>query len=371
MNSKYKRIYCCTPVSFHANEHFFIRDTGLISTVLRDMGVESKCIMPLPFHDDDQREHIIRTEFANLESSEWWKSLQIDALVLYSWGAPRYRKIARAIHRAGIRLHIHMDTSGNFEGPALKSLPLVKRILRRLKVKAQDLFRAQHLRYADIITAGETALHAISKRVFYGEWVTEKGFPMPCPVSPMCRYDGEMKENIILCIGRWDDVFQKRPKLLMDTLSNYYASGSSSETRIFGTITDELRAWHAQLPAETAGKVKLLGYLKNALLRREYKQARVILCPSRFESSHIVSAEALCCGCSVVTAPRHESLCDVIWYTTKESGTVAAEDSAAALADALHQEIAHWESGRRNPASIAEAWQPYFHVDKVFNSIFK
>lgn len=141
MNSKYKRIYCCTPVSFHANEHFFIRDTGLISTVLRDMGVESKCIMPLPFHDDDQREHIIRTEFANLESSEWWKSLQIDALVLYSWGAPRYRKIARAIHRAGIRLHIHMDTSGNFEGPALKSLPLVKRILRRLKVKAQDVLR--------------------------------------------------------------------------------------------------------------------------------------------------------------------------------------------------------------------------------------
>ena len=106
---KYKKIYCCTTRSFPANEHFFIRDTGLISSTIREVfHLESKCIMPLPYHDSDMPEHVIRTEYKNLTSVTWWKSLGIDALVLYSWGAPRYLPVARAVHKAGIRLIIHI-----------------------------------------------------------------------------------------------------------------------------------------------------------------------------------------------------------------------------------------------------------------------
>ncbi len=372
MNQKFKKVYCCSPRCLRAGiENFWHRDMGLISQTLLSMGVESKCVLPLPYHDVDWHDYLIRTEYSNLESAEWWKSLQIDALVLYSWGAPCYRRVASAVRKAGIFLHIHMDTSGDFLGADYAGKPWYLRLWTQFRVKAQDLFRSWHLRQADILTMGPDAAEKISRKLFYGKWVRERCVPMPCPVSPLCRYDGEMKENIILCIGRWDDIFQKRPELLMDTLSCYYAGGGSAETRIFGTITDELRLWHAHLPAETAEKVKLMGFLQNSLLWQEYKKSRVILCPSRFESSHIVSAEALCCGCSVVTPPLHESLCDVIWYTTRESGTIAAEDSAGAMADALHQEIAHWEAGRRNPVSIAEAWQPHFHADKVLNKIFE
>lgn len=335
------------------------------------MGVESKCIMPLPFHDDDQREHIIRTEFANLESSEWWKSLQIDALVLYSWGAPKYRKIARAIHRAGIRLHIHMDTSGNFEGPALKSLPLVKRILRRLKIKTQDVFRAQHLRYADIITAGETTLHAISKRVFYGEWVTEKGFPMASPVSPTCRYDGRPKKPVILFIGRWRDTVQKRAWFMMQTLEHLYRSGVTAETKIFGSLTDELRQWHDSLPKSMAESIHLIGFIPNEKLVGEYSDAQITVCPSLFEGSHIVSSESLCCGASIVVTAIPEELRTVHWYTTKNSGRISEEDTPESLAAAIRDELEAWNSGARDPHAIAAAWQPYFHVDKVFNTIFK
>lgn len=335
------------------------------------MGVESKCIMPLPFHENDRREHIIRTEFANLESVEWWKSLQIDALVLYSWGAPRYRKIARAIHRAGIRLHIHMDTSGDFEGPSMQFLSPVKKILLRLKVKAQDILRARHLRYADIITAGKPAIRTISNRLFYGKWVTQKGFPMACPVSPNCVYDSRPKQDLILCIGRWDDIFQKRPEVLMATLEHFYAQGGTAETRIYGTITDALKQWHSSLPEHTSNHIKLNGYIQNSLLSEEYRAAKIVLCPSRYESSHIVSAEGLCSGCSIVVPPRLKNLCDVLWYTKEQSGTIAATDTPEDLAAALHDELAAWENGRRDPHAIAAAWQPFFHVDKVFNTIFK
>ncbi|MBR5185145.1 MAG: hypothetical protein IKW19_02490, partial [Akkermansia sp.] len=62
---------------------------------------------------------------------------------------------------------------------------------------------------------------------------------------------------------------------------------------------------------------------------------------------------------------------DVIWYTSRDSGTVGAEDTAPALAEALQQELEYWSAGKRNPRSIAEAWQPHFHADKVFNKIFE
>lgn len=371
MNPVYRKIYTCTPVAFHANDGFFIRDTGLIASSLRALGVESRCIMPLPYYDDDQREHLIRTEYSNLESPEWWKSLGIDALVLYSWGAPRYRRIARAVKTAGIYLVIHMDSSGDFVGDFRDGTPWYTRLKCRLLTRAHDVFRSWHLRQADAITMCPAAAEVVSRRLFYGKWVSERCFPMPCPVSPVCSYGGEDKEDAILCIGRWDDEFQKRPEMLMATLEHFYRAGGCAETRVYGEITATLRDWHAQLPSEIADKIKLLGYLQNSLLWEEYKKSRVIMCPSRYEGSHNVSAEALCCGCSVVTSPRHVGLRDVVWYTTKESGTVAGEDTASALAEALAQEFDHWKAGRRNPYAIAEAWQPHFHADKVFNKIFE
>ncbi len=335
------------------------------------MGVESKCIMPLPYYDDDQREHLIRTEYRNLFSVEWWKSLGIDALVLYSWGAPRYRGIARAVRRAGIRMVLHMDTSGDFISCDSSDSSIWHRGLRWLRNKVVDVFRSAHLRLADVITMCPTAAEAVSRYPFYGKWVAERCFPMPCPVSPSCCYRGEYKEKLVLCIGRWDDIKQKRPEMLMETLEIYYAKGGTAESHIIGTVTDALREWHSRLPSAMAEKVRLLGYVRNHQLWEKYCKASVILCTSRYEGSHNVSAEGLCCGCSVVTPNRPSMLRDVHWYTTKESGTIAVDDSPCELANALLQELSLWKNGERDAVQIALSWQPHFHVDKVFNKIFE
>lgn len=370
MNPKYKKVYTCTPVAFHANDWFFIRDSGLISRTLRDLGAESKVILPFPGYDDDLRDEIIRTEYKNLESTEWWKSLQIDALVLYSWGAPRYRKIARAIHEAGIYLVIHMDSSGDFTSGIPQNASLFKRCWIQALVTAQDIFRAKHLSYADVITMCPDAAKAVSQKLFYNASVEQKCYPMPCPVSPKCRYTGEEKKDIIVCIGRWDDVFQKRPEVLMQTLEHLYARNCSTETRIYGNITEALAQWHAQLPPNTQQLIKLVGNIPNDQLRIVYNQAKIILCTSLYEGSHNVSAEALCCGCSVVTTNRPGPLRDVLWYTSKNSGTISEQDTPASLADALIQELAQWDKGQRDPYTIATSWQPHFHANQVFNNIF-
>ncbi len=371
MNPKYKKIYCCTPVAFHANDGFWIRDTGLISNTLRTMGSESKCIMPLPHYEDDQNEHLIRTEYKNLKSVAWWKSLGIDALILYSWGAPKYLPIARAVRKAGIRLIIHMDTSGNFEGSNWEELPLLKKFYRYFRVKITDFFRAKHMRQATVLTMGPTVVKQISKRLFYGKWVCTKTCPTACPVSPSMRYENTKKEDIILCIGRWQDENQKRPEFMMRTLEQYYATGGTATTKIFGHITEKLKKQYSELPPKTAARIQLCGYTRNALLKDEYNKAKIMLCPSKFEGSHNVSAEALCCGCSIVTTNRPDSLKNLHWYTSKNSGTISEKDTPESLAAAIQQELEEWQKGNRNPQIIAEAWQPYFHVDKVLNNIFQ
>lgn len=365
-----KRIFTCTPVAFHGDARFFTRDTGLICMNLRRLGAESKAIMPLPFHEDDIREDIVRVPMEQLKSAEWWRSLHLDGLVLYSWGAPRYTAIVRAIKKARIKLVIHLDTNGDF---FLDAAPRRRSLATRLKETIThpliDILRARHLSYADVITCAEPVGEAISQKTFYGG-LKGKFFPFACPVSPTMAYDGRPKDDRIIAIGRWDDVYQKRPEMLMQTLSCLYERSCTAATDIYGNITDELRAWHATLPPVTQAKVNLAGLVPNHMLFDVYNSAKVLLCPSLYESSHIVSGEALCCGGSVVSACQPILLRDVVWYTTKDSGTVAKEDIPESLADAILDELQQWEQGHRDPAAIAAHWQPFFHADKVMEQIF-
>ena len=109
------RIYTCTPVAFGGGADFFSRDSGLLCRGLQMIGVESHAVMPGARQPGDEA-NLIRTELANLESSEWWASLEIDGVVLYAWGRPKFHKVASAVHAAGIPLILNLD-SGGFLSP--------------------------------------------------------------------------------------------------------------------------------------------------------------------------------------------------------------------------------------------------------------
>ncbi len=358
------KIYACTPVAFHYRQDFLIRDTGLFASQLREMGVESKNIMPLPWHDDDIRDdgNLIRTELKNLYSEKWWRSLKLDGLVLYSWGAPRYTGLIRAARRAGIRVHLHMDIGGLFlQKPEILS--------QRLKYEFMQPLFALHMKYASVVTMGQPMIEKLGELPFYSSVLKGKTLPMACPVAPRFVYDGRPKEDKLLCIGRWDDEWFKRTNFLKQTLEYFYATPRSTVTEIYGAVPDHLKAWHAALPEDVRSKISLKGYLQNHLLFDVYNSARAVICTSRSESSHIVSAEGLCCGCSVVAANR-PTLVNHQWYATRESGTISKEDTPQSLAAAIAEEMQLWDEGKRNPAAIAAAWHPYFHVPQVVKKIF-
>ena len=98
------RLFTCTPVEFGGGPDFFARDSGLLCRGLQSLGIESRAIMPGEVMAIDEPD-LIRTAYANLESPAWWREQKIDVLVLYAWGRPKFRKVARAIHDAGIFLN--------------------------------------------------------------------------------------------------------------------------------------------------------------------------------------------------------------------------------------------------------------------------
>ncbi len=366
------RIYTCTPVSFRADEStFFMRDTGLICTKLLAMDVESKCIMPLPNHEGDLTERIIRTDMYNLKDPDWWRARKLDGLVLYSWGAPRFIKVARAVHKAGIPLYIHVDAS-SFDPWWEPSIPLAKRIPLFFRRMSIDWFRALHFSYADVISASLPFIEKnFRKRRFYGERIADKCVSWPAPVEELFRYDDTEKKRRVICVGRWDDAIQKRPHFLMRVLELVAQRCGDVEADIYGFITEEMERWHAGLPEESRCRIRLCGFLDHSCLPSVYNDAQVLLVPSSFEGTCLAAAEALCCGCSLVVSNRPGKMDNLMWYTTLDAGAISCEDTPESMADAVLEELERWLRGERNARDIAAAWQPFFHMGVNLNRILK
>ncbi|XBD74955.1 hypothetical protein ABFY27_02880 [Akkermansia massiliensis] len=248
--------YTCTPVPFKGDHTFFSRDSGAFCKAFQRIGLESRAIMPTPVQEGDDPD-LIRTEYANLEDAAWWKSLGIDGLVLYAWGTGKYLPIARAIHDAGIFLVVYMDSSGLFF-PWQYWLPIAENmwtrdvfargkirgtaffLLRLLKQHTWNLAsrgRRKHLDQGDMVAFPmPAAVKSIQDREWlYGKSIVRKLALIPNPISSTCRYAGE-KRNIIMAVGRWDDLLYKRPFLLMATLEQALPRAPHWEAEIYGNI---------------------------------------------------------------------------------------------------------------------------------------
>ncbi len=104
--------YTCTPVSFSGGPDFFARDSGLICKGFQSIGIPCKSIMPLPNHPADIKDDLLRTEFNNLENPKWWQSIGAKNVVLYSWGHPKCKNVAKAIRDSGAKIFINLDNAG-------------------------------------------------------------------------------------------------------------------------------------------------------------------------------------------------------------------------------------------------------------------
>jgi glycosyltransferase involved in cell wall biosynthesis len=336
---------------------------------------------------------LIRTGYADLESSEWWRNLKLDGVVLYAWGRPRFRKVAAAIREAGVFLVLNQDSGGLVSPLAgLRGWLKEQRILsgqgrdvqawlrffgltlRGLTVGLAytDPLRAGHLKNGDVIACVSPKAAECYRRlcrIYGGPELAKRVAVVPHAVESRFCYDGEPKLRQVACVGRWHDLVQKRPWLLIRVIEALLAEDGDVAVVIAGTPTAAMERWHESLPADRRARVRLAGQVARDELRATFGKSQVFYSPSAFESFGIAAAEALCCGCSVV-AGRSVSMASFEWFVGENSGRLA-EDTVAGQVAALRDELACWAAGQREPEVISERWGERLHAEKVAGRILK
>ena len=388
LNNRLKmRIYTCTPVDFMGDESFFARDSGLITRGLQKIGIESKSIMPGPVRAEDSSD-LIRVPYSLLESVDWWKSQRIDTLVFYSWGAPKHWKIAKAIHKANIKLLVNLDTGGYFsaiqnpfflikytfsktigEFGIFKGILLwAFRSLRDFLFPYHEFFRFTHCHQADFLLAvSPLALNRISRffRLFYQERLAKKLRFVPHPVSDSALYLGEPKSNMVIAVGRWTSAdWQKNPELHIKVLTRFLEKHLGYKAVIVGSIDPRFQLLVQNLPKSVQSRLLLTGRFTNEQTIRLLAEAKISLALTRHESFHIPTGEALCCGCSIVSYPSL-MIPSMDYFMQNSNGTLASSESVTSILKALDTEVALWQNGFRDPVLISSFWQRRLHSSQV------
>jgi glycosyltransferase involved in cell wall biosynthesis len=115
---------------------------------------------------------------------------------------------------------------------------------------------------------------------------------------------------------------------------------------------------------EIADRLEFVDYVKPEALPDLYRRAKIGFWSSRWEGQQGTAAQALCCGCSVVSSSTAQNSC-FRHYVSRESGRLAPHNTADALSDELIIEADAWESGDRDPARISQIWRREFHASEV------
>lgn len=383
------RWFTCTPVAFGGGPDFFARDSGLLSHGFQALGCESCAVMPGEPREDDEPD-LIRTDYANLESAGWWMGHRLDGVVLYAWGSPKYRKVAAAIREAGVFLVLNQDNGGlisplaGFSGWLEEQwiltgrgqlsgswISYLKQVSRGLTVGllAIDRLRACHLKQGNVIACvSPSAAEHYRKlcRVYGGDELANRVTVLPHPVEPGFHFEfsAKPKSRQVVCVGRWQDQVQKRPRLMQAVLQQLVENDPEVRVEVIGTSTPELQDWHRLLGTGMRDRVHLRGKVDRAQLTGILRNSQVFYSPSAYESFGIAAGEALCCGCSVV-AGRSISMASFEWFVAMDSGRLAVPDNVQGHLQALREELACWDQGHRDSRAISKTWGENLHASEV------
>ncbi|MFI2795025.1 glycosyltransferase [Haloferula sp. A504] len=382
------RVFTCTPKRFVGDPSHFARESGLFSVGLSLIGVKSRAIMPGPPMDgDDPR--LLRTDYSNLESKEWWESLKLDGLILYSWAAPRYNRIVEAASRAGIKVLANMDTSGVVSplacrsewlreahvpvvhgdmNPLRKGVELAKLVVE-LATHRVSRGRLRHYAAASVISActPHAAIWIPNEAIRLGRSdLAEKFVYLPHPQMKAFRYDGSIKEPLVISVGRWHqaDWGQKNPRVLLKAYASFLEQMPGWKGMIVGAGASDLPRLLGFDVGRTSNRLSFLEHMPAAELPKLYQRARIGFWSSRWEGQQGTGAQALCCGCTVVAPFSAQNSC-FRHYVSRASGRLAWRNEPSALALELVLEARAWEAGYRDPEQIGSAWSQEFHADAV------
>lgn len=384
-----KRIYTAVFRPWHTPYAWFSRDSGLVTEGLRRIGVESRLvIMDTPGMDQDER--FLPATREQFTSSNFWRSLKLDTVVLQGGGDAGIDPVSRAIKDSGAKLFLRLDTDGvvapqvdpylycynlwwwlayHHRHPAI-ILALAKATMKTLlPVRFGPGRIVNRLKLGDRLLVESRVAGARLQRLlaaFASLEVAMRVIHLPIPAADEWCYKPDVpKEDLIVSVARWYDA-QKDAKKLIRVLARVLAMHPKFSAIIIGDGDDFLNQLIQRHALSVAHRIHVTGRMAHERIPEHERRAKIFLCTSRAESMSIASAEALCCGCSVVGPAEIASMHE---YTSTESGTLAWTRRTSDFADAVSAEIAGWSTGRRDPSAISSRFRRMLSCEAIAGSL--
>ena len=305
---------------------------------------------------------------ADLERSETWRALAADVAVGVTWH--RMSAMLAAIRAAGTRAVAIADSDGQvgfaahpriswlrigaYQESFAGRLRAWRYFARRFAASAlrrdpEELEFVASTRACNRVVFGSAPAIACFARFLRqqeaGELVRRlREVPFAVP-EEFCSRPIPRKDDRVVAIGRWSDP-QKDAPLLAAALALFFTRSRSTEVVVFGA--DAEREFGALARRES--RLRLAGIKEPHVVAETLAASRAALFSSRWETGPHAATEALALGATLVSAPmpNFEGMID-----RGRFGTLAVSRSPAALADALADELAAWDAGRRDARAIA------------------
>ena len=386
--------YTCAPCHFGIDEAFFRRDSGLLCRGLQALGHESKVVLLGPSEPTDSPD-TLRAKLLEMESADWWRALQLDGVIMVAWARHRDTPIVRAIAASGTPLVLHVDGTG-IAYPIFDHLETFKTLWREergterawgiragcfLKAAAvlavkllvrQSYLKYRHLRYPTLSTFQTPGALERTRRLcsfFGGKAHGIRLQLIGCPIPPDCqRIPAVAKEKRIVAIGRWDDLRQKRPYVLMRVCAAVARLHTDLQIDIFGTRTEALARWHAALDADLRERIHLHGVQPGELLAKTVQKAQISFFPSSFEGVPLSLFECLACGVTTVGLDSAD-LPGTRWAAACGHGELARRDTTEEYVEALDRGLKKWERGEYSPEQISAYWMPKTQCSQILQDM--
>jgi glycosyltransferase involved in cell wall biosynthesis len=312
-----------------------------------------------------------------------------DTVIVYSWLDPSFNNLIREIKKRDKKIIVKSDSDGRLgltTEPKGRSSPYymkqkpfgrvtlgyIKRIIVPNYQKNEYKKRIEQIEIVDAVVIESP--DAASNLSFF---LTKHGRPdlidkirvIPNPVTPdiiNSRIEG--KENIVVSIGRWDDIGQKNPEGLVNVLKKFLYLKSNWKAFIIGPGEKVIEVYMKDISTSIRQRINITGPLGHEKIKDYLLKSKIFFMPSRWEGFSIAASEGVCCGCTVVGSPL-ESL----RYLTMQgfSGNVSYSLDVDAMFGALVYEANKWESNEIDYINISNYWREKLNRQSIAKQFAK
>ncbi len=352
------------------------KDPGTIASGLINKGVDVAVFAHSHTEEVAARFPVVLIKKVERGSVLYWQKSEIDILFVYSWLSLRYTKMIRAAKKANIKVILKLDSDGyllyplrpnylkvfgfnqTFISKATHLLRLAQwyilpKIITKLKIKQIELASA-------LIIESPKAKKNLEYSLSYWKksYLSQKIAFIPNPIITE-SIDTLNKENIITCIGRWDDA-RKNANGLYTVFSQI---GTNWQINIIGKgsviLTERIKTANRNI------QIKGIEKISHMEIFSQLSKTKILFLPSLTEASPLSASEALSCGCSVVGGP----LASVEYFVNSgKSGSMAKNFNAQSLYEALNLDIKKWDT-QYSPENIKTYWQSELDIKNVSGQI--